>query len=298
MAGIDLYKPSGLGVIEQQLAPFLVRRTALGRPEPAVSPVLPPSCATLVVVPLARTQFPRVLLANLLQDPLAPHEALLFVCGDNWTAAAMAALADTARFYGAQFSIATVEARASASAALRVAATLPTVEQVLLVGPGVVGRAPGWRRALEQIARDGGGTACVSPSILYEDASVQFAGCGRLEPLVAIPYVTLSRPFAGFPASFVAPGPAVVSAGVSSVCCLLPRWVVDFISAVAAPVAAAGEPDLDFLLHIQSATPDCLWAPAVQVYSPEEAPSGDLALSAERLVARWCVRAAISGKGA
>lgn len=289
LASVDLHKPSGVSVIERQLAPFFLR-LADSAGSPAVPP-LPAHWSSVTVVPLPVAEPPRALLAHLLRDPLAGHEGLLFVCGENWSDTNVAALGNLARFYGAPSLAARVDGVANVRAALQAAAALPGIAYALLLGHGTVGRTPGWRRALEDAARAHGQAACVSPTVLYEDESVRFAGCDGVTPLEHAPYVRLRRPLAGLPAGFAAPGRAVVTGGASTACCLIPRLVLDALPAPA-PAALAWEPEFDLLLHLTAA--ECLWAPAVQVYAPDEPAPTDRPDRAQHLVARWCVRARLA----
>ena len=296
LANVDMHKPSGMTVIERQLAPFLSRIASPPFPLTAALPPVPAAWATLMTVPLQTASLPRALLAHFLNDPLAPHEGILFVCGENWTEAGVTALAKLSRFYGASAVIARTEGIANATLALRVAAGAPEAKQILLLGAGTVGRTPGWRAALEQVARDHGGTACVTPSVLYEDGSIQYAGCQGLEPLSDRPFLKLRRPLAGFPAGFAPSGPVLATGGVSAACCLIPRWLLDAVAGLPSPAVASWEPELDLLLQLGRMTPDCLWAPEIQVFAPEDPAPAEMAHCVDRIVARWCIRAALIEK--
>ena len=298
LASVDLHKPSGSAVIERQLAPFFSRIAA---PPPALDGVRQawPQWSSLIVVPLSAIKPPHALLSQLLRDPLDGDEGILFVCGESWTDAGLAVLERLARFYGAAAMAVRVAGPATVWAALTIATEQSDAEHILLLGPGTVSRSLGWRRALLTASREQGGTACVSPTVLYEDNSIRFAGCDGVEPLAAAPYVRLRRHLAGLPASFAPPGPAAATAGVSASCCLIPRTVLTtLLGQVATAATSAWEPELDLLLQLKRANAACWWVPDVQVYAPDDLSAAELPDRTTRLVGRWCVRAQLTtGEG-
>jgi hypothetical protein len=294
LASVDLHKPSGLPVIERQLAPFLSRLTGRPAPRPA-SPAAPGTWTCPIVVPLAEAELPRAFLAQFLGDPLAAHEGVLFACGDAWTDGDAGRLAALARFYGVLAVVVRVEGAATAGAALDAAAAASDAGRFLLAGPGTIGRTPGWRDALARASGEHeGGAACVSPTVLYEDESIRFAGLGGVAPREDAPYVELARPFAGLPPGFAPAGPPAPTAGVSAACCLVPRAA---LLADSPGAALAAEPEMDLLLRVRRAGVACLWAPAIQVHATEDDPAPDGAANrVGRLVARWSLRALLAAE--
>ncbi len=299
LASVDLHKPSGSEAVERQLAPFL-SRLAERAPSSAraKAPVpAPADWSDVIVVPLPAGEPPRALLSQFLGDPLARHEGILFACGEDWTNAGIAALERLARFYGLSCTTARVGGNATPGVALAVAAEISAAERFLLLSKDTVGRTKGWRGALGAIAREHGGVACVSPTVLYEDDSIRFAGFDGVEPLDMEPYVQLHRRQAGLPSNFAAPGPARETAGVSATCCLIPRQVLAMLGSDAAMTATPWAQEIDLLLRLRRAGASCLWAPAVQVCASEDAGSGtDMQERVGRLVAGWCLRARLAAE--
>lgn len=303
LASVDLHKASGLTVIERQLAPFLATAAQQAAPvlaQPA-APVLR-AWSSAIVVPLPQVELPRAFLAQFLRDPLARHEGVLFACGDDWTEAHTAALDALAQFYGVACAILRVDGTATASAALDAAVRRADAERFLLLGPGTVGRAPGWRRRLEAAWRAQGGTACLSPTVLYEDDSIRFAGFGGVEALDAEPYVALRRRLAGMPANFAAggeaaPGEPVPTVGPSIACCLIPRRALAGVGAGLPPGATPSEEEIALLLRLRAAGTPCAWLPSVQVHATEDAHAAPtIQERVGRLVSRWCLRARLAAE--
>ncbi len=251
----------------------------------------------MIVVPLAAGEPPRALLSQFLGDPLARHEGVLFACGEDWTHAGTAALERLARFYGLPCAVARIVGNATPGTALAAAAEISGAERFLLLSQGTVGRTPGWRGALAAIACEHGGAACVSPTILYEDDSIRFAGFDGVEPLDAEPYVQLHRRLAGLPSAFAAPGPARPTAGVSAACCLIPRQVLLALGGDPVIATTPWAQEIDLLLRLRHAGASCLWAPAVQVCASEDVGSGtDMQQRVGSLVAGWCLRARLAAE--
>ena len=300
LASVDLHKPSGAEAVERHLAPFLSRlEHAPSSARTRTPDSAPPEWSDVIVVPLAAAKPPRALLSQFLRDPLSRHEGVLFACGDEWTDAGIAALERLARFYGLPCMTARIGGTATPYAALTAAAELSGAEQFLLLGQGTVGRTPGWRGKLASVARERGGAACISPTVLYEDDSIRFAGCDGIESLGSEPYVRLHRPLAGLPSGFAAASSASATAGVSAACCLIPRQVLGTLDAAGALAVTPWEQEMDLLLRLRRADASCVWAPAVQVYASDDATAAtDMQEHVGRLVAGWCLRARLAAEKA
>ena len=290
VASVDLYQPSGTLVIERQLAPFLARVCAPAASNSANQPKLS-GCLNLITVPLRADDPPRAILAQFLSEPLTPSEELLFVCGENWSEASIAKLHDLARFYGAaRVTTMRVSGVATMGAALSLAARHGRCDHAMLLSAEIVGDAPGWRAKLWGSACDQNGRTCVSPTILYEDHSIRYAGLGKLQP-DDVRCVRVERPLAGLPRSFAASGPPVATHGVSSVCCVVPAEVLKALRELPPrPLVAAWEPDLDLLQQMDQLGAASLWLPDLQVHAAEPSPGRSLLERAATQVARHSIR--------
>lgn len=275
LESVDLFKHSGLPILERHVAPLLAR----ARPnEPAPAQVLlrgPLQREHAIVVPLAAAMPPRTLIADLLHDPALDTEQLVLVCGPEWDLAALAGLSDLVRFYGLPASILVSGSTATAALALREAARAAAAITLLVLGAGVTGAARGWRDALRQTARTAVSPGCVAPgfvcpTLLYEDWSIRYAGSPALRFQDSAPYTSAFAPLTGLPAA-LASGLAARPAALGTLeCCLVLR---------SALMAASGDGglstdlarDIVFFTQLQSAGIGGVWDPAVQVYAPETA---------------------------
>lgn len=150
-------------VIEGHLAPFFARikgGETISAPV-VVSRVLDVWC-TAIVVPLQEAALPQALLSQFLRDPLARGEGLVLVYGGNWTDAAADRLLTLATFYGVSPTLLRLTSTVTAANALIATASAVDAKHLLLLDPGAVGCAPGWRSILRNALESVGGTACVS----------------------------------------------------------------------------------------------------------------------------------------
>lgn len=282
IGSVDLHKPSGLAIVEGQLAPFV--RAAFAPPRArlpaAVAPRHEPQAeadvSLAIVVPLGGPPvLPRALLSQFLRDPLAPRETLLLLAGPEWDRPARDRLEAQARALGLAAAVIAAPSGVDEPAdVVRLATGHADAAQVLLLAPAAIGRAPGWRRALLAASRLALRPAAVCPTLLYEDLSVRHAGPARVLPLRTAPYLRIAQDLAGLPADFAEaesggdglPVPIVLG---TLQCCLLPRAA---LPALAPPGPTALSPrgrELGFFLRLRDAGIPCLWAPSVQVFAPE-----------------------------
>ena len=290
----DLHKPSGIAVVERQLAPFFL---ALGHAqvEPSsATPVLPPLAAAdwavAIVIPLADPVCPRALLSQFLADPLAPNEGLVVVCGPAWHEAALARLAAEMRFRSLPALLLRTDAPVSPAAALDAASAASRADWLLVAEPQTHGRTPGWRGALRAAAAAHAEAACLCPTLLYEDFSVRCTGVRAVQALPHAPWFATRQPDAGLPAALLR-GQAVqpVLAG-SLACCLIARRALTAVGGAARASAGAAAEALDLFFRFRRAGLVCLWVPDAVLYAPDAAePAGDALARVGRLVDGWCL---------
>ena len=290
LASVDLHKPSGLPIIQHHLAPFIARL-----PRPA-SPPAPPirtgplgrPCA--IVVPLAAPTLPRALLSTFLHDPLDRTEQLVFVCGPAWDAALLTALAARIDFERLDATIVQIPTPGPLPA-LREAARRTTATHLLATAPGISGRTPAWRAAL----RDAIDThAFATPTLLYEDWSIRYAGATTLRFTDTAPWTECLIPCAGLPAPIPAPTPPVPTRHGSLECCLFPRETLLALSSDDPLVTEAGQ-STAFFTRLHQAGHTGLWVPAIQVYAPEREPPPDASPDTARLIDGWLLRHHVAG---
>jgi hypothetical protein len=268
------------------------------KPDPVAVLQVPGEWSTAIVVPLADATLPRALLSQFLRDPLIRGEGMVFVYGENWTAPAVDALCALAAFYGVSPALVRVSGTVGAAGALAVAASISKIKRLLLLAPGTVGRSPGWRRALHDALETAGGMTCVSPTVVYEDESIQFGGTDRIEALDNAPYVRIRRRLAGMPVSIIGVTEPQSTVTASPACCLMPREAVLGLGLPTSMTASASMQEITLSLLLRQNGVTSIWTPAAQVYAADT-PVTDAHENTTRvgqLVDGWCMRAHLASK--
>jgi hypothetical protein len=301
---VDLYKPSGLSIIETQLAPFIDAALRREPPAPLAASARQPAGdasgdGLALVVPLPEEpMLPRAFLSQFLRDPLRAEEELLLVAGPGWHRAARDRLEGQARAMGVTARILTADGPVNEPGeVLAVASAASAAAHLLLVSIALIGRTPGWRQGLAAAARLSLDPAAVCPTVLYEDLSIRTAGPAGLTLLRSAPYLRVARELAGLPAAFAGEGmPTPVPLGTLH-CCLLPRAALPAVRTTGPTGCSPVGRELVFFLRLHAAGVGCLWAPSVQVFAAEAdaAPPTDAAHDPAVLVDLWRLRTALDG---
>jgi len=216
-------------------------------------------------------------LARLGNDPDFADAELLVAAGGATHERLAGMVRQAAGFY--RLSVGFVAAPAAGDPFEAIAAALPHArsERVLLLSPSVLPTERGWLSALERALRKPvAGTVAtvpmapvmVSPTLLYEDHSIRFAGIVAVAgPDGAIAY---ERRFAGYPRDWLKErDPAVVDAAAAE-CALLPRELLARALAGGGRYLGAGPKGLDLSLRVRAAGGACLWLPGVRLVAVDE----------------------------
>ncbi len=293
LASVDLFKPSGVTILERQVAPLMSRLRPIAQPPARMLMQGPTAREHAVVVPLGAPSLPRGFLSSFLQDPPGGTEQLVLICGPEWEQSALDTLCSLVRFYGLPASVLAAADSAGPATALREAARSTAASVFLLAGTGVCGRAPGWRQALFRAAsgRDGAAFAC--PTLLYEDWSIRYAGSADLDFRDIAPFTQPGAPVAGMPAPQRADQAAVPAVMGTLECCAVRRTALVALEGAGVLSTDAGR-QADFFLRLRASGQTGVWAPSVQAYAPEDGvdigPAG-------RMVDGWMLRQAWRGAG-
>jgi hypothetical protein len=294
LAEIDMFKPSGLQILEQQAAPLFSRISAALGPTATVILKGPTDRAHAIVVPLAAPVPPRAFLSGFLADAPDATEQIVLVCGPEWDARGLDTLRRLIGFQELPASILLATGTPGPLDAVREAARATTAETFLVARPAV--SAPmDWRRTLRAALRDGAAYAC--PTLLYEDWSIRYTGSGVLRFQDMAPFTNVMIPLAGMPVNLAdgdlpAGGPPGASVPVSMgtlECCAMPRGTVTTHAGPSAFATDAGN-EADFFSRLKAAGKTGVWVPAVRVYAPEDGDEPGSSAPA-RIVDGWMLRA-------
>ena len=286
LASVDLYKSSGLPIIEQHVAPLIARTASSAPSAVAVLQRGPLQRSQAIVLPLAVPVLPRAFISSFLQDPPDEDEQLVIVCGPAWNQAGLASLRAVLRFYDLPATVLISSTHPSPVRALREASLASQASTFLLVQPNLAAPESGWRQLLRSAAL---GRAFVCPTLLYEDWSIRYAGTTEFIFSDIAPYAEIRVLSAGLPRAMTRlDTPALTRAGTLA-CCLLQRSALPALNTAEVFLTEIGQ-EAAFFLRLRDLGLAGLWLPSVQVYAPEQNGTDDATIT--RLVDFWILRQA------
>ncbi|WP_114944108.1 glycosyltransferase family 2 protein [Microvirga calopogonii] len=188
------------------------------------------------------------------------------------------------RFYGIKVRVIGATGVQDACDAFEAAIQATRAETLIFLAAGVLPRQAGWISSLERAYRNRGGKALISPTILYEDNSIRFAGTwlDQEEQKLVDRYI-------GYPRDVVRGSqPTEVIAGSLS-CCIVSRESIASVGGFTRSYLGAGEKGRDLCLKMRLGGTPAVWLPDVEMISADN-DVGPSAFPAHRLaqkVDRW-----------
>ena len=151
---------------------------------------------------------------------------------------------------------------------LEVGARLAVADLLLLLSPSVLPTRAGWIGGLIDSLRYSRKAGIVSPTLIYEDYSVRFAGGGGETGLAVR---SLARPqFAGYARHWLHQRGVTVASAATTDCCLLRRQLFGDVGGFSKDFVGPDLKDLDLSLKIRAAGLDCLWASNLELFAVDE----------------------------
>jgi len=189
-----------------------------------------------------------------------------------------------ARFYGLKVRVIGSEGVQDACDAFEAAIQATEIDTLAFLSAGVLPRQTDWFSTMERAFRARGGRALVSPTIVYEDDSIRFAGTW----LDADAAQLVDR-YIGYPKDVVLGSkPAEVMAG-SVECCIVSRSAIKAVGGFTRSYLGVRDKGRDLCLKLRLAGTPSIWLPEVEMISAE-GDSGGSNLPMRRLahrIDRW-----------
>ncbi|HSK40035.1 MAG TPA: hypothetical protein VK943_09740 [Arenibaculum sp.] len=207
-------------------------------------------------------------LVRLAADPDFADAEILVVAGTGTGRGFAAAVRRAADFY--RLCVCLVSAPRCGDTIEATAAALPhaRAEQILLLSPDVLPTRLGWLAELQRAARQFGSPAMVSPTLLYEDQSIRFAGI--VEDPDAANGLDLTAQYVGYPEDWPPERhPTPVDAATTD-CALIPKHLLTEAGDFGAGYVADEYKGLDLCLRLRAAGHACLWVPAVRLVALDD----------------------------
>ncbi|MCU4178174.1 glycosyltransferase family 2 protein [Bosea sp. BH3] len=189
-----------------------------------------------------------------------------------------------ARFYRLSVRLVAVEGVEDACDAMEAGVRACRFQTVALLSGVTQIRMPGWLGRLERAYRARGGQCVASPTLLFEDNSIRWAGAwleGEGQNR------RIANRFVGYPLDAIGNlGPMEVAAGASE-CCVLSRAAFIEAGGFARNYFTTAEKGLDLCLKLRMQGAPSIWVPEVEVYAVDDgeaaaAPVAALAQFADR----------------
>ncbi|WP_201829980.1 glycosyltransferase family 2 protein [Microvirga zambiensis] len=173
------------------------------------------------------------------------------------------------RFYGLTVRMIGAEGVQDPCDALEAAVQATRADALVFLSAGVLPRQAGWLSVMERAYRARNGKALVSPTIVFEDDSIRFAGTwfdNEEQKLV--------DRFIGYPRDVVhGSEPSEVMAG-STACCIVSKSAVEAAGGFTRSYLGVSDKGRDLCLKLRLAGTMSVWLPDVEMISAEDEASG------------------------
>jgi hypothetical protein len=185
-----------------------------------------------------------------------------------------------AQFYGLKVRVIGAEGVRDSCDAFEAAVQATRADALVFLSAGVLPRQSGWLSTMERAYRARNGKALVSPTIVFEDNSIRFAGTwfdSDEQKLV--------DRFIGYPRDVVhGAEPAEVMAG-STACCIVSRSAVEAAGGFTRSYLGSSDKGRDLCLKLRLTGTMSVWLPDVEMISAED-DTGASSLPMRRLAQR------------
>jgi O-antigen biosynthesis protein len=157
-------------------------------------------------------------------------------------------------------------------------------DMLLLLSPSILPTSTGWLSDLEWAYKTCGKNGMVSPTLLYEDFSIRFAGIQQISAQSAV------SQYAGYSRDWLKGREIATVQAASTDCALIPRAAFLDAGGFSDDFVGTDFKGVDFCLKLRAAGHTCLWLPTVQLIALDETPreqTQEYWLQTGGLVDRW-----------
>jgi hypothetical protein len=297
LSSFDIHKPSAEEIVERHLGP-LFHAAKNASPRVVGHRVLRSGAAladgdaadSVLVIPLTDPScHAGIVAASLASCAPGAGVAPLFVCSPA-VAPSLEALLRALGFYGIDAAVVLADAPIDLCAAVEIAARATSAPFLVLQSPTSHATSSGWAaRLVEALGPD---AAAASPTLLYEDWSIRYAGIGGLRLSEQSPYAEPEAQRVGMPRGALMVSAVTPTRAATLECCALRRTAFESVDGFSAGYALPETNGLDFFLRLDAAGETLLWVPEIVLYALDDAAAADSywARTGER-VDGWSLRA-------
>jgi hypothetical protein len=272
MTTVDLYKPSATEIIERQLGPLFHARGNAPKVGVGHRVLRETSCQgrTALVVPMTDNSIKsNVVVAHLARTRVPADVQLVFVCSPTVTDV-LRRLPRDLDFYGLSADVLVAVEPVDSCEALEIGAAACGAANLVFLSPRVHALGPNWLVDLIAALDDAAKPCAVSPTLLYEDGSVRYAGIDSVEFSAVAPYASAICARAGYPRG------ALVRSQMESTycgmidCCAMTRTAFDAAGGFSHGYALDILKGTDLFLRMSAAGVHVKWAAGVELYALDD----------------------------
>jgi hypothetical protein len=289
LTSFDIHKPTAYTTVERHIGPmFHALRHAAQPPIGFRERTVAASAAaaaparrrvdTSIIVPMVEDgRAAKPVLAQFGIDALAPDEELVLVCSATVPDRTLRMIAGHLGFYGIAGRVIVAEEAVDFCTAYDIGVRATVSDNLLFLSPAVFGREFGWIGRLRAEMARLPQPAPLSPTLLFEDFSVKFAGIEGIEEMDGPPYVAPAIRYAGYPISWLERERTEAAPALAGTleCCLMPRALYETVGGFSSGYALGTLKDLDFFLRLRARGVQAVWTPSVVAYALDEGSTGD-----------------------
>jgi hypothetical protein len=299
LESFDVHKSSAQEIVERHLGPLFVAAAEAPRERPGHSVLRTGdnASAAALIVPIVESG----LRTNVLTAGLAtcgPGEAvsIVFVCSPS-AAESARSLQRELDFYGLDASVFMADAPLDACDAFSIGVAATKADKLLFLSPCTRPVTQDWAQKLLDALGDGSVPAVASPTLLYEDWSVRYAGIDGVRFIDAPPFADASSARAGYPRGWSRAEAPKVTLAASLEACALTRSAFEKVQGFAGAFALTGNAGLDLFLRMRTAGVRMSWVGEVELYGLDDAvDTGEYWRRTAEMVDGWCLRARWQGR--
>jgi hypothetical protein len=176
-----------------------------------------------------------------------------------------------ARFYHIGVRLIASEGVQDSCDAFEAAVHATKAETLVFLSAGVLPHQSGWLSGLERAYRKRGGKALVSPTIVYEDDSICFAGT-----MVDESGKGLADRYIGYPRDVIRGAEASEVIAGTTTCCIVSRKAIETAGGFTRSYLGTSDKGRDLCLKLRLAGTPSVWLPEVEMISADDNASASL----------------------
>lgn len=293
LGSINVDEPTVDSIIAAHVGPIATALSASRAGAPAATsrvafgtPAARPQVTVIVPLTTPRPDFD-VNLARFGGDPDFKRAELLVVAPRAHADPIAALLRKAAPFYGLSGALLLADTPVDYFEALELGARAASSELILFLSPNVLPSGRGWLTRLVDALKRAPGPGLVSPTLLYEDDSLRYAGS---KAPASADLAMAAGSYAGYSRHWIkAAELSAVWAGTAE-CALMPRGLFLGSGGFSRELIGAELKNIDFALRLGNHGSASYWAPDISLYALDDGSvteDGEYWTRVGRLVDRW-----------